>query len=110
DGPTTDIGSALDRTGYRTAEAMDRGLLQLAPEDREAEVRLLMRKASGLAFEGDAKGAYECIRKARSILKRDSALAEKWMFTMIYRQGVLALRRGETEDRGLCPAGRSRTI
>lgn len=100
--PLTEVAAALDRIGYRTASAIDQSLLQLSPGDREAEIQLLMRKASGLAYEGDARSAYEVIKKARDIARKDSFLAEKWLFTLIYRQGVLALRRGETENCVLC--------
>jgi hypothetical protein len=102
DAPLTDIASALDRIGYRTADAIDQRLLQSPPEDRDKELQLLMRKASGLAYEGDSKGAYECMKNARAIARRNTTLAEKWMFTLIYRQGVLALRRGETDNCVLC--------
>jgi hypothetical protein len=102
DAPLIDIARTFDRIGFRKADAIDQSLSRLAPDDWETEIPLFMRQASCFAYEGDAKRAYDCVTKARGIAIRDPLLAEKWMFTLIYRQGVLALRRGETENCVLC--------
>ncbi len=68
--------------------------------DRGTEPALsrLLQLAALHASEGEAKRAYERLEEARALLARDEPLARRWLYSVIYFQGVVALRRGETEN------------
>ena len=65
-------------------------------------VTLLIAKALLLNFDSKPQLAYDVIQQTRSSVEKDDALAEKTLYTLIYLQGVAALRRGETENCVMC--------
>jgi FG-GAP-like repeat/ASPIC and UnbV len=65
-------------------------------------MKLLADKAFLLNFEGDPRRAYEVAAEARAMAEKDDTLAELGMYTLIYVQGVTALRRGETDNCVMC--------
>lgn len=72
---------------------------QLADDHRYS---LLESKASLLNFEGTPKQAYLALEKARAVLEANSDLAKDELYSLIYFQGVTALRRGENENCIMC--------
>jgi hypothetical protein len=48
--------------------------------------------------EGDPKRAYEALETARSMVEGDKVLAQNSLYTLVYLQGVAAMRRGENDN------------
>jgi hypothetical protein len=61
----------------------------------------LFQKAMVLNHEGEAKKAYEVLEELRTFVQ-SGLLAPQLLYTVIYYQGVTALRRGETDNCVLC--------
>ncbi len=101
DASLSEIARIWDRVGYRGAAMMDE---QLAlPGKPEQEVILLeLMKAAFLVYEGDAERSVEWIGRVRDKLELDDELARKLLSTVIYLQGVTAMRRGENENCIMC--------
>jgi hypothetical protein len=82
----------------------DRGLAmvdqQLADPKltRNGRFSLLYLEANLLSYKGEAKPAYEVLERLRSLVESDDRLAQSALGTVIYLQGVTALRRGENEN------------
>ncbi len=65
-------------------------------------LQILLSTASELHFEGRADEAYALLERTRSWVDGQDALAELGLYTVIYFQGVSALRRGENDNCILC--------
>jgi hypothetical protein len=87
--------------GERGIQDLDR---QLAEDSKaqKAQMRLLFRKASLLNFEGQAEKAYQVLQQLRSFIERDEKLEKVALASVIYLQGVTALRRGENDNCIMC--------
>src|SRR5262249_58904190 len=59
--------------------------------------RIITRGAL-LHGEGEPKGSYQVLEQARSLVEAADPLARRWLYTIIYLQGVTAMRRGENEN------------
>lgn len=59
-------------------------------------------RARLLNFEGKPDQAYKVLGQARALAESDPVTAEQVLFTIIYFQGITALRQGETENCILC--------
>lgn len=96
-----EISTAWRRAGYRNIELIDR---KLAAENRDAAAVLpdLLDKAMLLNYEGEPAKAYAVLDEMRSQVQDHKSLARDWLFTIVYLQGVMALRRGENENCILC--------
>src|SRR5262249_39753336 len=53
-------------------------------------------------YEGEPKRAYEVLEQARAWAESNGTLAREHLYTVIYFQGVTALRIGETENCVMC--------
>jgi hypothetical protein len=62
----------------------------------------LYEKVKLLNYDGEAKKAYELLAELRELIQDQPKLRSELLFTLIYYQGVTALRRGETENCVLC--------
>jgi ASPIC and UnbV/FG-GAP-like repeat len=63
---------------------------------------LLMTKVMLFNYDGEPRRAYELLEQTRPWVQSEDALAEKGLYTLIYLQGVAALRRGETDNCVMC--------
>ena len=63
--------------------------------DQRKLVAMLMTKSLLLNYEGEPVRSYEVLSEARSLLESADRVAQEFLFTIIYFQGVAALRRGE---------------
>jgi ASPIC and UnbV/FG-GAP-like repeat len=62
-------------------------------------VNYLILTAMYLDSEGEPKRAYETLEEARTLLKKsDDAMTRSSFYTVVYFQGVAAMRRGENEN------------
>ena len=55
-------------------------------------------RSTFLNYEGDPIKAYEDLCKAREYIEQDPQIARDFLYTIIYTQGVTAMRRGENEN------------
>jgi hypothetical protein len=86
-----------DRVGYRQMERFDHDLAQ-EKSFNEAAVAFVLKKAMALHYEGEPAKAYELLEQTRSRMGDNNRLAAMFLYTVIYYQGMSALRRGETDN------------
>jgi hypothetical protein len=63
---------------------------------------LLITKAMFLNYEGEPARAYDLLEQTRLWVLGEDAIADKGLYTLIYFEGVTALRRGETDNCVMC--------
>ncbi len=63
---------------------------------------LLVGKVNVFNMQGDTKSAYELLEQTRSWVEKQDELAELGLCTVIFLQGVTAMRRGENENCIMC--------
>ena len=68
----------------------------------DTRVTCLFLRAMVLNYDGRAAEAYPVLEKARALAEAKPPVAEKWLYTIIYFQGVTALRRAEDENCLMC--------
>jgi FG-GAP-like repeat/ASPIC and UnbV len=90
-----------DRAGYRNIEEIDRALADSTLPNLKRVV-LLLSKATFFNFEGEPNRGYEVLQQARSLAEKHDGIAQKALYTVIYFQGVNALRTGETDNCVMC--------
>jgi hypothetical protein len=85
--------------GLKAIEELDRSL-KLAEGGRQAAdvVSMQIYRAMLLDSEGEPGKAYRALTEARSLAEGDDRLARKFLYTVVYFQGVAAMRRGENEN------------
>jgi len=96
-----DVFEALPRD---TLAKVERSLASAS--DPRSRVPLLLEKATVLNYEGDARGAYRCLEEARDAAEREADVERPQLFSVIYFQGITALRCGENDN---CLDGQCRT-
>jgi hypothetical protein len=101
DASLEEISNQWRRPGLRAIVEVDR---ELGDATKSAEVRmtLLLTKACLLNSEGEVDKAYQLLGELRAFVERDGALASQALATVIYVQGVTALRRGENDNCIMC--------
>jgi hypothetical protein len=103
DAPLQAIAEAWTNPGLRLLPHYDRELASArAAGDRRAAAILLMNVAMVSNCEGDPAKASRALAEARAIVDSDPALASDSLCTLLYLQGVTALRQGENDNCILC--------
>jgi hypothetical protein len=103
--PTASLEEIADlwrQPGARYISACDRFLADHPDAADDQKVDLLLTKAMALNYEGEAARAYQALEEARAVLEHNHTLALEKLYTVVYFQGVTALRRGETDNCILC--------
>ncbi len=62
------------------------------------EQQLLMKKAAFQLYDGDAEGSYGTITRLRARVETDPRMARLSLASLIFLQGVSAMRRGENDN------------
>ncbi len=101
DAPLEQIAENWRTAPKRTIDALDKALPPPGKSDLQ-RLGLLLSKVNVLNFEGENLKAYELLEETRTWIEPNDALAELGLYTVIYYQGVVALRRGETENCVMC--------
>jgi hypothetical protein len=70
--------------------------------DHRKVAAMLMTKSLLFNSEGEPERSYEVLREARSLVEGVDSVACEFLYTIIYFQGVAALRRGENENCIMC--------
>ena len=96
-----EMSKIWDRVGYRNIEQIDVKLSDITLPDLERVASLVM-KAIFFIFEGEPNRAYEVLKQARSLAEKSDEIAKKTLYTVIFYQGVVALRIGETDNCVMC--------
>src|SRR5438445_335838 len=91
-----EIRQAYYQLGYRGTKKLDAALASgLSPE---MERKVLFTKAMLHAYEGDAREVCRLLKQVRQLVESSDEIAEKWLYTVIFLQGVAGLRLGESEN------------
>jgi hypothetical protein len=103
-GPTAsleEISTAWQRVASEGLAQIDRQLALPGQPQRET-LDLLQKKAKLLHYQGEPAKAYDVLEQLRRGIARDDGLAADLRSTIIYYQGVTALRIGENQNCILC--------
>ena len=101
DASLEELGKHWHRPGHQLLAQLEKRKAE-APDDPEFEVLFLLESASLLNYEGEALRAYSMLERLRALVEEDDNLAASWLYSVIYCQGVTALRRGEDENCIMC--------
>ena len=101
DSTLAEISQIWQGIGHRSIAVIDQTLANPAVTNAD-RVMLMVTKATFLNYEAEPDRAYEVLGQVRSVLEQDDALAHDALYTVIFFQGVTALRRGETDNCVMC--------
>jgi hypothetical protein len=96
-----EIKAVMTRVGYRTIEQIDKRLAD-APGAQDQQLMDLFVKSALFNYEGEPEKAYGVLEQARVRIERDEQLARNLLASVIYYQGVAAMRRGENDNCIMC--------
>jgi hypothetical protein len=96
-----EVRACWEKVGYQGVALLDQQLANPRMDDYE-RVRGCIIKAALYCYEGESVKAYRSLEQARSLAESQDGLAEQWLYTIIYGQGIAGLRRGEDENCILC--------
>ncbi len=97
------IGECWNRAGYKLIENLAKNLDDARKrKDPRELVALLMTTAQIYNYEGEPNRSYDVAQEARALAEADDHVAAEWLYTIIYFQGVTALRRGENDNCIMC--------
>ena len=101
DAELTEIRDSFEGAAMGGVAAIDR---QLASSVLPQDERLLsmINKALLFNYEGQPDKAYDVLAQTRSFVESDPAIAPQILYSLIYLEGIAALRRGENENCILC--------
>jgi FG-GAP-like repeat/ASPIC and UnbV len=93
------IAETWKQVGYKAISKLE-APLQAARNagDSMNTFNLLVLRAMFFDSEGEPKRAYEDLVEARALLDKNEVLARHFLYTVVYFQGVVAMRRGENEN------------
>ncbi|HTU23519.1 MAG TPA: CRTAC1 family protein [Gemmataceae bacterium] len=100
-----EIGKAWRRPGYRHIARLDQVLASERAFTNDT-ANLYLLKAMFYNYEGQPRRAYDVLKAMRSRVQDSALLSREWLDSILFYQGVTALRCGETENcvqcRGPC--------
>jgi hypothetical protein len=65
-------------------------------------IQALIFRASAHLYAGHAEKAAKVLEEARTLAEAEPVDAEAWLYSVVYYQGVTALRQGETDNCVMC--------
>jgi hypothetical protein len=101
DASLKEISDVWKGAGYRAIEAIDKKLADKALSDGD-RVLTTLKKFALLNSEGESKKSRDVLEQLRSFVQSDERIAREGLASLIYYQGVAALRRGEDENCIMC--------
>ena len=78
--------------------AMVEAQLSNAARDPSGDLNLRLKKAAFQLYDGDAEAAYETVTRLRASALADPRVARHSLASIIFFQGVSAMRRGENDN------------
>jgi hypothetical protein len=92
-----EIAERWTKAGYRMIDVLDTvGNTDFVSDD--AKISRNIAKAMLYQFEGEPKRSYELLEQTRTMVEREKKIAREKLYTVIYFQGVAALRMGENDN------------
>ena len=82
--------------GYKEAASIEKKLKSSLPADQRTA--LYLTQATMFNYEGEPARAYEVLKRARKLVAEDKELSRRQLYSVIYFQGITALRLGENEN------------
>ncbi len=92
-----EIARSWRGVGYRNVEGVEKALAAETALTYD-RIKFLLLKAMFCNYEGDTDQAYRVLEEMRTALRDSDVLAEEWLYTAIYYEGVTATRRGENDN------------
>ena len=92
-----DIRDGIVDLGNRNLAKVNAFLGQGRHSDNET-IQALIFKASFFMYQGQAKQAYQVLEEARSLAESTASMTRELLYTVVFLQGMAALRRGEDEN------------
>jgi ASPIC and UnbV/FG-GAP-like repeat len=93
------IAEAWKSPGIKALAELDRSPHFAQDGSQAGEVvKSLMYRAMLLNSEREPGQAYQALAKARTLAEADDRLARRFLCTIVYFQGIAAMRRGENEN------------
>ncbi|MGO9924297.1 MAG: CRTAC1 family protein [Isosphaeraceae bacterium] len=92
-----EVSNSFRGAGHANIAQLDKILAHPEVPDERKIVYLLM-KAALYNYEAEPARALEVLEQTRSWLEGRDAVAAQWLYSVIYFQGVTALRRGENDN------------
>ena len=96
-----EISQTWQRAGFKGVEVVDQRL-NAADQAKGAKVADMILKAALLNYEGEVEQSYKLLQDLRTIVEGDDRLAQGSLGSVIYFQGVDALRVGENDNCIMC--------
>jgi FG-GAP-like repeat/ASPIC and UnbV len=97
DATLREIARHWEGVGHRGTAMMDASLERLG-ESRKDEVLLTITKSAFHLYDGEAEASYQTLTQLREKVERDPRAARLWLSSLIFLQGVSAMRRGENDN------------
>ena len=101
DAPLKEISDIWNQAGYRTIADIDKRMAGASMSDKDKRTNMIT-KAILLLYEGESEQAYAVFEQLRSLAEQDENVARELLASVIYCQGVAAMRRGEDENCIMC--------
>jgi hypothetical protein len=101
DASLEEISQTWQRAGFKGVEVVDQRL-KLVDQAKGAKVADMILKAALLNYEGEVAQSYKLVQDLRSFVEGDQRLAQGSLGSVIYFQGVNALRIGENDNCIMC--------
>ena len=96
-----EIKTTWQRAGFKGVEVVDRRLA-VADQAKGSQIADMIMKAALLNYDNQVEQSYALLQQLRSIVEGDDQSAQASLASVIYFQGVNALRIGENENCILC--------
>ena len=92
-----EVAQVFRGVGHRNIDRIDKQLAQPEFPDQRRIV-FTLAKAALFHFDGEPNRAEQVLAETRAWLDDKDALAEQWLYSVIFYQGVTAMRLGENEN------------
>lgn len=96
-----EVAARWEKVGFKHIQELDQ-YLATAPKQDGYDIVPLLNKASLLLYQGKADAACEILAENRKTIEGSDQLAEQFLFTNIYYQGIAGLRKGENDNCIMC--------
>jgi hypothetical protein len=100
-----EIASLWKGAGHQLFASLDRHVESeraLGTLPLDLHCNYLLQEIALLNYEGESKRAYEVLAKLKGLVESDPVLKSQLLYTVIYYQGIVALRQAETDNCILC--------
>ena len=101
DASLKEISEVWRGVGYRAIEQIEERLADPTLPERERPLNIML-KISAFNYEGHPEKSYGLLKQLRSMVEQDERMAKAVLASVIYYQGVCAMRIGENDNCIMC--------